>query len=288
MKTLSSWQSTGQFLSLAGRKIFYVAEGKGPEVILLLHGFPTSSWDWYKIWPQLRKSYQLITLDFLGFGYSDKPRDHTYSFKEQADIVEQLLQKLGITACHVLAHDYGDTVAQELIARQIERKLSFALSSVCLLNGGIFPEAHSRRLIQKLLLGPLGFAVSALATKATLRRNFHNIFGPQTPPTETEIDEFWTLITHNGGRRVMHKLITYLKEREQFQNRWIEALQRCPVPLRLMNGNFDPISGSQMVKRFEELVEIPDTVSFREIGHYPQVEAPELVLKHYLDFLRTV
>jgi pimeloyl-ACP methyl ester carboxylesterase len=281
----SDWLASGQFHPHAGNQIFYRTSGSGQEAILMLHGFPTASWDWHKICPMLEKDFRLIALDMLGYGFSSKPINHAYSFKEQADIIESLLQVSEITHCHILAHDYGDTVAQELIARQLEDKLSFSITSVCLLNGGIFPEAHSRRPIQKMLLGPLGFLIGKLSTKSTLRRNFHNIFGPKTPASEDEINSFWSLMNYNKGKRVIHLLIQYLHEREEYRERWVDALQRCPVPLKLINGNFDPISGKQMSVRFSELVERPDIVDLPDIGHYPQTEAPELVLKHYVEFL---
>jgi pimeloyl-ACP methyl ester carboxylesterase len=283
--TPATWLQSGRFYHHGQHDIFFKSAGSGPETILLIHGFPTASWDWLKLWPTLSKKYRVVALDLLGFGFSAKPQKHTYSFHEQADIIEGLLEDLDIASCHVLAHDYGDTVAQELIARQLEGQLKFQLTTVCLLNGGIFPEAHSRRTIQKLLLSPIGFIVSAMATKGTLRKNFHNIFGPDTPPTSAEIDGFWQLLTHNNGRRVIHKVSQYLKEREQYRARWAGALQRCPVPLRLINGNSDPISGRQMVARFEELVDQADTISLPTIGHYPQTEAPELVLQHFLAFI---
>ena len=56
-------------------------------------------------------------LDFLGFGFSDKPENHTYTISEQAIVVEALLLNLGVKSCHILSHDYGDTVALEILAR---------------------------------------------------------------------------------------------------------------------------------------------------------------------------
>ncbi len=279
------WLAAGQWLQYSGRRIFYRSGGSATEAILLIHGFPTSSWDWQKLWPKLQTKYRLVAPDLLGYGFSDKPIDHVYSFMEQANIIEAMLRTEGIVDCHILAHDYGDTVAQELIARALEGKLSFGINSVCLLNGGIFPEAHSRRPIQKMLLGPLGFLVSRLSTKSTLRRNFKNIFGPSTPPSEEEIDTFWNLMIHNNGKRVIHLLIQYLHEREHYRERWVDALQRCPAPLRLINGNYDPISGKQMSVRFRELLDGADVIDLPNIGHYPQTEAPEVVLKYFLEFL---
>ena len=107
----------------------------------MVHGFPTSSWDWQKVWDALSHSYQLIAPDLIGFGYSDKPSGYPYSMFDQADLIEQLLTHLGILNYDILAHDVGDTVAQELLARQWERKAA-NIRSCCLLNGGLLEYAQ--------------------------------------------------------------------------------------------------------------------------------------------------
>ena len=61
-------------------------------------------------------------------------------------------------------------------------------------------------------------------------------------------------------------------------------MQRTGVPLRVIDGAVDPVSGAHMVERYRQLIPAPDTVLLPHIGHYPQVEAPEQVLQHYLAF----
>ena len=61
-------------------------------------------------------------------------------------------------------------------------------------------------------------------------------------------------------------------------------MQRGEVPLRVIDGEVDPISGAHMVERYRKLIPNPDTVLLPGIGHYPQNEAPGLVLKQYLEF----
>jgi pimeloyl-ACP methyl ester carboxylesterase len=61
-------------------------------------------------------------------------------------------------------------------------------------------------------------------------------------------------------------------------------MQTTRVPLRLVNGPDDPVSGAHMVARYRELIPAPDTVSLPGIGHYPQVEAPSAVLDAFLQF----
>lgn len=279
---LNTWQEKGQYFQHEGHPVFYRTAGAG-EPLLLLHGLPTASWDWWKVWPDLATRYQLIASDMMGFGFSAKPTAYKYSILDQADLQEALLHQLGVTSCHILAHDYGDTVAQELLARA-NAGATFTIKSVCFLNGGLFPGVHKPRLIQNLLLSPIGFLLSRLLTREKLATNFKAIFGPDTQPSEEEIDEFWALNTFNQGTAIVHKLIQYMAERRTHESRWRKALQETNIPLRLIDGGYDPISGAHMAAHYQQVIPNPDVVVLEGIGHYPQVEAPERVLQHYLSF----
>ncbi len=227
--------------------------------------------------------YRLIACDMLGFGYSAKPRGHAYSLLEQADLQQALLAQVGERRpVHVLAHDYGDSVAQELIARHQEGRLQ--LASCVFLNGGLFPETHPPVRVQKLLLGPLGPLIGRLFSRRKLAQSFARILGPHTQASEAELDALWQLIEHDNGTAVMHRLIRYMPERRQQRERWVAAMQATQVPMRVIDGAVDPISGAHMVARYRELITAADTVLLEGIGHYPQLEAPDQVLAHYLQF----
>ncbi len=273
--------------TLAGHRIFYIDEGEqNQETILLIHGFPTSSWDWQALWPKLGKERRLVCLDLLGFGFSDKPNYRRYTIHQQADIVEALVRHLKLKTFHVLAHDYGDTVTQELLARQNEGAGAGQWLSCCLLNGGLFPETHKALMIQKLLLSPLGPAISSLMKKPQFDRSFSQVFGKETQPSKQELEQFWFLINHNGGKHLFHNLITYMHDRILHRKRWVGALQDAKMPLALINGSVDPVSGAHMVARYKALqCRLDYLAELPNIGHYPQVESPENVLHHYLTFL---
>jgi pimeloyl-ACP methyl ester carboxylesterase len=282
---LADWRARGKWISYAGHPIFYRDEGSGPA-LLLVHGFPTASWDWHKVWPLLSARFRLIAPDLIGFGYSAKPRDYQYSIKDQATLVETLLQQLGITRVHIFAHDYGDTVTQELLARHLERgqRERLELLSVCLLNGGLFPETHRPRLVQRLLAGPLGPLVGRLTNARRFAKSFAALFGARTQPSATELSALWSLVQGGGGLNIAHKLVGYMEERRRTRERWVGALAKTPVPLLLVDGMADPVSGGHMVQRFFELVPQPRVVALDGIGHYPQLEAPKAVVRALLDF----
>jgi pimeloyl-ACP methyl ester carboxylesterase len=286
----SDWKSRGVNRKINGYNLFLVDEGEPEqETILLIHGFPTSSWDWQPIWSSLRKRYRLVAMDMLGFGFSDKPQAHQYSIHEQADLIEGLVETLGLNQFHVLAHDYGDTVAQELLARQNAGDGAGQWLSVCFLNGGLFPETHRALLTQKLLLSPLGWLFNKLSNKRKFDSAFSRVFGPDTKPSAEELDDFWSLVTHNDGKHIFHNLITYMNDRKKHRERWVDALRQSCVPVALINGSVDPVSGQHMVARYKEL-NLPLTFveALPGIGHYPQVEAPDAVSRSYLKFLESV
>ena len=137
MIQLREWQQQGQFLSINDQQIFTRQAGdrKAPA-LLLIHGYPSASWDWEGMWHELTQHYFVVTLDMLGFGFSDKPKNVDYLISQQADIYEAVLQQFGVSHYHILAHDYGDTVAQELLARQLDGNSTLSINSVCFLNGG--------------------------------------------------------------------------------------------------------------------------------------------------------
>lgn len=284
------WRAKGKTYEHRGYPVFFVDEGSGPPVIAL-HGFPTSSYDWHAVWERLTARHRVIACDLMGFGFTAKPRDYGYSILDQADLVEGLCWELGIESAHVLAHDYGDTVTQELLARDLERRdgggAGLSLRSACLLNGGLFPESHRPVLVQRLLLGPAGPLVSRVVNRRAFGRSFARVFGPATQPSADELDRFWRIVSADGGTRISHRLIRYIPERVRHRARWVGALQRTPVPLRFVNGLLDPVSGAHMVDRYRELVGLPDVVELPTVGHYPQVESPEETAAAVLEWFST-
>lgn len=279
---LCVWRTRGQSFSFRGQSIRYWTAGQG-ELLLLLHGFPTASWDWHYLWAPLAQRFRVIACDMIGFGDSAKPLGHSYSLMEQADLQLALLAHLKIDQpAHLLAHDYGGSVAQELLARHHEGRAEIA--SCVFLNSALFPERCPLLLVQKLLLSPLGWLVGRSFGRDDLVRNVTQVYGPCTHPSESALDDSWSLIVSNRGTRILHKLMSFVPERRFYRERWVGALQHDGVPLRFINGAVDPLSGAHMVEAYRQQVPDPDTVLLQGIGHYPHIEAPVQVLRHYLAF----
>jgi pimeloyl-ACP methyl ester carboxylesterase len=290
---LVEWRSKGRYFDFLGFGVFYVREGAGP-VLLLLHGYPFSSFDWTLIWPSLRERFTVIAPDMLGMGFSDKPVAYEYSVADHADMHEALLAHLGVSRCHILGHDIGDSVAQELLSRYEDRGASgppLVIDSITWLNGGLFNEAYRPRPMQTLLSKtPLGGVFAryrrVLLSDAVLRRTIGEVFGPNTKPSDELMQQFSEILDYNDGRRVTHKVGRFVIDRHRHRNRWVRAMRQTNVPMRFIDGPYDPNSGRHMADRYAELIPDADIVVLdSEIGHWPQIEDPESVMTHFHAFI---
>jgi pimeloyl-ACP methyl ester carboxylesterase len=276
-------QAAGFTLDFRGHRLQARRGGQGPA-LWLIHGFPTSSRDWRDVWASLAARQELFALDMLGFGASAKPRGFGYSISASADQWVALAEATGVREVAVLAHDYGNTVAQELLARQREGRLGFRITSVAFLNGGLFPEATFPLRIQRLLAGPLGPLLARFVSERRFTASLQRICARPWP--DGELAEAWRLLSRDGGKAVMPKLLRYIDERHRHRERWVGALQHAGVPIALINGLEDPISGRSIVARWRELLPQAALYELAGVGHYPQVEAPGEVLAAYCDFMR--
>lgn len=283
---VTSYEQAAKFtLNWQGHRLQARRGGQG-TALWLIHGFPTSARDWRGIWPALATQHELFALDMLGFGASAKPRGFRYSIAASADQWVALAEATGVREVAVLAHDYGNTVAQELLARHRDGQLAFRITSVAFLNGGLFPEATHPLRIQRLLASPLGPLLSRFTSERTFTASLQRICARPWP--EGELVEAWRLLCSNGGKAVMPKLLRYIAERRRNRERWVGALQHGTVPLALIDGLEDPISGRSIVGRWRELLPSAAVYELPGVGHYPQMEAPDEVVAAYQAFLQEV
>ena len=280
MSRLDAWWSAGERVRLhvraADRAIFVRRTGQGPRMTLL-HGFPSSSHDWARVAPLLEREHELLLFDFLGFGASDKPAEHDYSLHEQADLVEALWAHDGVTATRLVAHDYGVSVAQELLARRAEGALAVELTGVHLLNGGLYPDLHRPEPIQTALLDPeQGPQISALLNAELLAGALRPTF-PETFDPATDNADIWAAMSRDSGQLLAHRLIRYMPDRVRHAERWVTALETTDVPLAFVWGMLDPISGAHIAERIRERRPDAPFTALADVGHWPPLEAPQRV-----------
>ena len=287
--TSNEWKSKGKFIQVNNNRLFVIDTNNGintsQKSMVILHGYPTSSFDYYKVLPELSKNYRLILHDHLGFGFSDKPKDVNYSLVTQADIALELWRQLGLKKIFLFAHDYGTSVATEIIARYNANELDIEIEQLILTNGSIHIELSQLRTIQKLLKHKfLGKYVAKLTNFLIFKKNMKNIYFDTSKVTDNELKEMWKLIELNGGRKVIHKLTQYINERYLHWNRWIGALKETQISTKIIWAKNDPIAVPAIAKLLAK--EIPNNTLYwiENTGHFLMLENPkellELILKN--------
>ena len=299
-KEAQQWRDSGYMYHFDPYNVFYkdivtLQQSEQPNVVsepvlLIIHGYPTSGYDWKDLIPALQVRFgRIIVPDLLGLGFSDKPTGHLYNTMEQATIIERLVAFLDVAEVHILAHDYGDTVTQELVARRLDdpEHDGFTIRSICLSNGGILPSSYQPLLIQKLMIMPgLNLIAGRLSNWFLFKNRMSVLFGPTSKPSRALLRDFYGIVRHNDGNLVLPLIMGYLRERQVNEKRWVSALQRTNVPLHLIYGPHDPINTPErFLVAYKKQMANSGISVLENTGHYPQVEDPEGFVEYYNTFL---
>jgi pimeloyl-ACP methyl ester carboxylesterase len=267
---VDAWREDGSDEEFRGRRIHVFGRGGRGPLLLLLHGFPSSSYDW-RLLLKKETEHAVLAPDFLGFGLSEKPRDHEYTLHWQADMAEELVRGSDHDGpVFFVAHDMGTSVANELMARDIEGSLDMELAGGLLLNGSMVQDAASPTLGQRILRSAVGGLFSRLSSERFFRQQFGSIFSPDHPLTREEAEDQWELICADGGRTINHKTIAYMDERFKHAERWHGAIRDWEKPLSVAWGMLDPVATEQVLDAVIALRPSTPVTRFEDLGHYPQ------------------
>ena len=282
------WLGEGRRVEVNGQRLFVYERGEG-STILLLHGFPTSCYDWRGVVDVLSADFRCLAFDFPGYGLSDKPLAYSYSLFQQTDAVEGLARALGVTEAHVVSHDVGQTVHAELLAREQEERLAFRITSSTILNGSTLQDKATVTQFQRLLASnetlPQAIAicenVSAIyieGLKALMKR-------PEALSEEdaTVMEE---LLLYQDGNRRIPALSAYMRERYIHRERWLGALKRTETPIQLVWADGDPVANVEMGRALSKELPQAHYIELAGLGHFLLMEDPSTVAKHILKFIR--
>jgi pimeloyl-ACP methyl ester carboxylesterase len=273
------WQRRGGSERFRDRSIHVFRQQAEGPLLLLLHGFPSSSYDW-RLLLERDLPPNRLAFDFLGFGLSDKPRGHDYSLFWQADLTEELVRRHGEgRPVFIVAHDMGTSVGNELMARDLEGKLEMEIAGIVLFNGSMVLEVSSPTPAQRALRSPLGPLVARLSSERFFRHQFGSVFSAAHPLSEAEAADQWSLICHNGGRTLGHRLVSYMDQRETQAERWHGAIREWPGKLSLAWGLQDPVATPAVLAALRELRPGVAVSELPELAHYPQLEDPQKIAR---------
>jgi pimeloyl-ACP methyl ester carboxylesterase len=286
---LDRWRDEGEVvpLTVRGHTTSVFRRLGGPpdgEVWTLLHGWPTTSWDWAVVAPVIERRRRTLQLDWPGLGASAKGDDVDYSIDALTDTVIALWEHDGIEATRIVAHDVGTMVAQELLARDLEGRLDVELTSVTWLNGSLYPDLHQPTPSQLALLDTVsGPSVAAAIDADVYCAAVAAVHHPTHQPSASTLLQHWLAFGGADSAREMPRFLRHIPERHERAERLVDAFESTRVAQRFIWGDRDPISGAaqseRIVRRFGPRV---DLVSIADCAHYPHTERPCDVLQEML------
>lgn len=273
-------------------EVFHLELGDDDAPVLaLVHGFPTSSIDWFDVAAQLSDRYRVCMIDFPGFGFSDKPRGWGYSLRRDAELLDHYLgQVVGAESAVMVAHDRGDSVALIHAANTAEGKALVGLDHLVLSNANIFLPLSNLTDAQRLMLhNP---ELLEQLTPELLAAGMGAVtFTPPRGPDDPEVQALAATFAHADGVRVLHETVQYLVERSVDEEEWLRSLAATELPTTIIWGVYDAVSPIRVATHtwHQHLMFKPGGNAFYLIpgaNHYLQNDRPEAfvrVLLHALD-----
>jgi pimeloyl-ACP methyl ester carboxylesterase len=247
----------------------------------LLHGFPTSCYDWRGIIERISGRVRTIAPDLLGFGLSDKPVAYSYSLFQQADTIEELLVRLNVRAAHVVSHDLGTSLHSELLARQGEGRLRFEITSSTLLNGSMLQWLAKITPFQELLAAnatlPQAIEVCRSMSAAMYVPGLRQLM--RRPETITEVDAqvMNDLLHYQDGHHRLPAIAGYMRERYVHADRWLGILETAASPLQIVWADGDPIAHVEMGRELARRCPRAKYHELAGLGHFLLMEDPSAV-----------
>lgn len=288
---VQEWEQRGRRIDADGREVFVLdAPPTAPESgdpLLVLHGYPTCSFDWRHVIEPVRAAGRRVVLfDYLGFGLSDKP-DERYAIRHYADTAETVGGETGLERVVLVTHDLGDSVGGELLTRGLEGSLGFEVTSRIITNGSIYMDLVALSQGQQMLLAApderIDLAALGIDPADGFKAGVAGTFA--VAPSVDELDAQWELASYQDGHQLLARTIRYVEDRRAEESRYTGGIEQHASPLHIVWGKLDPIARYAMAERLHERVPGSTLVTLEDVGHYPMVEAPAAFTAAMLDAL---
>jgi pimeloyl-ACP methyl ester carboxylesterase len=286
---LQEWVDQGHFIKANGYKIFVVSKGKAKTKghgVLIVHGFPGSSWDWSGVVPQVAKRTRVVVPDMIGQGRSDKPQTGTfedhYSLFKQADMYEAVAKQEGLTEVMLVAHDMGQTVASELMKRHQEKTLPFKIRHAIIFDGSTLVNLVNLLPIQiKALDAP--DTLGPDMPKDVIMKDLNDSFADTYPASDETLSIMADQILHNEGDRIFNRQIRYMIQRKEKLQRWQAGIINFDGPVSMFWAEDDPVSVVKMAYAWKDMQPKIELHIWPGVAHWPMIDVPDRVAKVILD-----
>ena len=268
------FQAMQKVAEIGERFVSYVDEGAG-EPVILIHGIPTWGYLWHRLVPVLAEQNRVLAPDLIGFGYSDKSDDFDRSIAPQAEMIDALMEKMGIEQANIVAHDIGGGVALRLATLYPHR-----VNKLCVMNSVSYDSWAIEAMIQ--LGHPSAYYMaSASTTVATLRQMLKQGFA-ETPDDEVLDGIFAPFSTEVGKLSLIRNAAALNTNLTTEITRLLHKIEARTLILWGMDDKFQLL---KFGKRLSDDIPNAKLIQIKDAGHFVMLDQPEEVADHVFSFL---
>lgn len=259
-----------------GHELVYYRLGIG-EPLLLVHGITTYSFIWHKLIPFLESRYELIIVDLLGCGDSDKSIDVEFSLKKHAAVLTELLRALHIQQVHLIGHDVGGGVCQIMSVQSKNLVLSLTVINTVAYDFWPVQPIISMRtpIIRQLAMASLDLG----AFRFIVKRGLHY----PGRLTKELMDKFWYPMKTSAGRKAFLHFAHCLNNRDLVEI--TDELHRLEIPVLIIRGERDVYLSSQIANDLHRNIKGSKLITIPTGGHFIQEDEPAMVAEYINDFI---
>jgi pimeloyl-ACP methyl ester carboxylesterase len=258
-------------------------EGAGPEV-LFLHGTLLASEGFLPFFPYL-EGFRRIALDLPGFGGTPAPEGFDFSLSAYGRFLAAALEELGVRDATLVLSDLAVPVAGVALALQGDPR--GRVGRLVLLNGPLYEDLQKRSLWGGSRGSPLlSLLVEGPTNRMTYRRRLLKLFADPRLLDEGLVDRAWTSYQRRS-QATQHRLAEQGEEFHRTLPEGRRALADLEKPLLVLWGEDDPTQRLEQPRRFEVDFPRARVVLLPEVGHFPHLEAPEVVAEEIRAFAST-
>ena len=273
--TLEEWKNKGLHVPVFNNEMFVIDTVSDKKTLLILHGYACSSYDYYKILPELSKRFRVIIPDLICFGSTTKYIDKYISVIEQTDSIIELLKVLKVEDLVIFGHDYGASIASEIIARKNSFLLNLQIDQLVLSNFFLPKKYFIEDDVNEVSVKSFSKnTTSMLSTFSIFKKTKKKSLFNEDDISDEDFENMWNLYMCNEGIDIIDFIANYDGERKLFWNRWINALESTQIKTKILWGKEDIFTTNEIVESLATNIPNNEVHFIENCGYFPMLERP--------------
>lgn len=272
----SNWSNQHQKKSILGQQISYIDTGESNKnTILIIHGYASSSYDYYKIINELKEDYRVIIPDLVGFGLSSKPTKSYFSFVNQAEVLQDFLISLKIEKISIITQGFGSSIMCELLNVIETNSLNIHVQNIFLLNVSLYLEVNLNAKKQEKFSTLVSSIFLKMSSSYGLFKKYYlQHFYDPTVISETELETSWELMKYNNGLKTFNFVSYWSLEIQNSSLRWLKVLKNLNTNIYFILGESNNYSEYSDLQETKKLLKVKETYLIADCGYFVTMDKP--------------